>query len=187
MCRRWVLALCGLAGWMLLSTTAMAGKWSAADFPLRVHIFGHNGVSHYYNRSLDAVDGEGRGNLYENGQPRGFDFGYRCGERLRNSVGFETYIARWKKPGRELEILLPVLGGKPGQMDSCELEVTMKDGAYYMHNGGLGEESQQDFKNWMQKHQYDPEHGLNEPVRTEPVPVTGAPPAAAPAETAPAH
>jgi hypothetical protein len=95
---------------MLLSGSAMAGKWTPADFPLRVHIYGHSGVSHYHNQSLDGVDGEGRANLYENGQPRGFDFGYQCGERLRNSVGFETYMARWKKPGRELQILLPVLG-----------------------------------------------------------------------------
>lgn len=177
--RRWVLAFSGVVTWLLLGTAALAGKWSAADFPLRVHIFGHNGVSHYHNGALDAADGEGRANLYENGQPRGFDFGYRCGERLRNSVGFETYMARWKKPGRQLEILTPVLGGKPGQMDSCELDVTMKDGAYFMHSGALGEEPQDRFKAWMEKHKYDPEHGLNEPVALEPAPAAPAGPSAA--------
>jgi hypothetical protein len=79
---------------------AWAGKWSAADYPLRVHIFQFNAHSHYYNRVLDAVDGEGRANLYENGQPN--DFSYQCGARLMVSPGFETYLARWKKPGREL-------------------------------------------------------------------------------------
>ncbi|HZP03890.1 MAG TPA: hypothetical protein VFB43_03240 [Terracidiphilus sp.] len=179
---KWILGSGGVATWLLLSTVALAGKWSATDFPLRVHIFGHSGVSHYHNQFLDGVDGEGRANLFENGQPRGFDFGYRCGERLRNSVGYETYVARWKKPGRQLEILMPVLGGKPGQMDSCDLEVTMKDGAYFMHNGSLNEEPQDKFKAWMEKHKYDPEHGLNEPVALEPAPA--APPT--PAATAPA-
>lgn len=164
--------------WLLLGTAAMAGKWSAADFPLRVHIFGHNGVSHYRNQSLDGVDGEGRGNLFENGQPRGFDFGYRCGERLRNSVGFETYMARWKKPGRQLEILFPVLGGKPGQMDSCDLDVTLKESAYFVRNGALSEEPQDKFKAWMEKHKYDPEHGLNEPVALEPTPAAAPSPSA---------
>jgi hypothetical protein len=167
---------------ILFSTVAFAGKWTAADFPLRVHIFEHNSHSHYYHQSLDAVDGEGRANLYENGQPRGLDFGYRCGDRLRNSVGYETYMARWKKPERQLEILLPELGGKPGQMEVCELQVTMKDSAYYKHQGLLNEEPQEKFKAWMAKHQYDPEHGLNEPVKLEPepaAPATAASPAPA--------
>jgi hypothetical protein len=179
--RKWVFLLCGIGCWLLLSTAAFAGKWSAADFSLRVHIFGHSGVSHYHNQSLDGVDGEGRANLFENGQPRGFDFGYRCGERLRNSVGYETYMARWKKPGRTVQILLPVLGGKSGQMDSCDLEVTMKDGAYYTHNGQLSEEPQDKFKAWMEKHKYDPEHGLNEPVALEPAAATPPSPPAVPA------
>ncbi len=171
--------LCAL---LLLPAAAFAGKWTAADFPLRVHIFEHNGYSHYRYQNLDAVDGEGRANLYENGMPRGFDFGYRCVDRLRNSIGYETYMARWKKTGRVLEILLPQLGGKPGAMESCELHVTMKDTAYFKHNGLINEESQQQFKDWMVKHQYDPEQGLNEPVKPEPQPAQGA----APSQPAPA-
>ena len=109
--------LCGLAGLavcVLLSTAVLAAH-NPADFPLRVHIFSHNSVSHYWGpggaRSLDEVDGEGRANLYENGEPRGIDFRYVCGNRLMNSMGFETYPARWKKPGKELQILLPADGG----------------------------------------------------------------------------
>jgi hypothetical protein len=162
-------ALYGAALCLLVATNAFAGK-TPADFPLRVHIFGHNGHSHYFDRTLAAVDGEGRANLYENGEPRGFDFGYHCGERLRNSVGYETYMARWKKPGRVLEILLPELGGKPGAMESCDLEVAMKDSAYYKHDGLINEEPVLVFKAWMTKHQYDPEHGMNEPVHAEPEP-----------------
>ena len=54
--------------------------------------YGYGGV-----RTLDDVDGEGRANLYENSQPRGFDFKYVCDERLMNSMGYETFPARWKK------------------------------------------------------------------------------------------
>lgn len=153
---------------------------------MRVHIYQFNTYSHYYNRSLDAVDGEGRANLYENSEAHGFDFSYNCEQRLMFSPGYETYMARWKKPGREMEILLPVLGGKPGDTSSCDLKVTVKsDSVYVRRNGGLSEETVAQFKAWMVKYQYDPEHGLNEPVKpAEPVP-SGAPaqpaqPAAAP-------
>jgi hypothetical protein len=164
--------LCGLsvlAACLLLSTAALAGGHNAADYPLRVHVFQFNSHSHYYNnpRVLDFVDGEGRANLYENGEPRGFDFSYRCGERLMVSPGFETYMARWKKPGKELEILEPQFG-KPGATDSCELKVDMKDTVYYRHNGGLDEEPPAVFKTWMDRHRYDPEHGKNEPVGSAP-------------------
>jgi hypothetical protein len=155
--------LIGIAGCLLLSTTALASGRTAADYPLRVHIFEHNGHSHYYHQSLDSVDGEGRANLYENGLPHAFDFSYHCGDRLVNSMGYETYFARWKKPGKVLEILLPVMG-KPGAGEACDLEVILKDAAYYKHNGLLNEEPIQVFKEWMDKRQYDPEHGMNEPL-----------------------
>ena len=169
--------MAGLAA-CLLALPAFAGGHNPADYPLRVHVFQFNSHSHYYHQALDVVDGEGRANLYENGQPRGFDFSYRCSDRLRTSAGYETYLARWKKQDRTLEILLPQFG-KPGAMDGCELKVEMKESmAYYKHNGLLNEEPAAVFKQWMDKHQYDPEHGKNEPVSTAPEPA--APPAAGP-------
>lgn len=177
------IVLCAL---LLLPVAAAASKWNPTEFPLRVHIFNFNGFSHYYDHTLERVDGEGRANLYENGQPIGFDFSYQCGARLMGSPGFETYMARWKKPGRDIEILLPVLGGKPGEMDSCDLKVLLKqDTVYVRHNGLIGEEPASVFKDWMVKHQYDPEHGLNQPVRTPAQPAQAAPasaPNAAPAQ-----
>jgi hypothetical protein len=157
--------LVGLALCALVSKAALAGGHSVSDYPLRVHIFQHNSHSHYYHQTLDAVDGEGRANLYENSEPRGFDFGYRCGERLRNSTGFDTYPARWKKRDQTLEILMPKLG-KPGTMEACELHVEMKEIAYYKHDGNLDTEPTAAFKQWMEKHDYDPEHEKNEPVRS---------------------
>lgn len=160
-------ALSGFALCLLFSTGVLAAR-NLAEYPLRVHIFQFNGYSHYAFRQVEYVDGEGRANLYENGEPRGFDFKYRCGERLRGNAGFETYPAKWKKPGKELEILLPQFG-KPDSYDTCDLEVLMKaDVVYHRSNGLLGEEAAARFKEWMVKHQYDPEHGKNEPVAAPP-------------------
>lgn len=153
-----------IAAALLLPSCGFASH-NPADFPLRVHIFNHSGYSHYYGlngtRSLEGVDGEGRANLYENSQPRAFDFHYQCEERLMDSEGFDTLPARWKKPNVELEVLLPVSG------KTCKFHVAMKDGlAYHAPNGRFAGEMPADkFKAWMQTYQYDPEHGKNMPVR----------------------
>lgn len=183
--RVFFIGLTGFAFCLLLSTAVLAGR-DSASYPLRVHIFQFNSYSHYYRptTSLDTVDGEGRANLFENGEPRGFDFKYRCGERLRGNPGYETYMARWKKPGKELEILLPQFG-KPDAFDTCDLVVLMKaDMVYHRSNGMLGEEPSARFKEWMLKHQYDPEHGKDIPVALAPapaaVPLAPVPPPPAP-------
>ena len=152
---------------LLLGLIIAPGRvWAAhnpAEFPLRVHIFGHNGVSHYHwAGELTDVDGEGRANLYENGQPRGFDFHYECESRLMNSVGYDTLPARWKKPNVELEVLLADTG------KTCKFHVAMKDGLVYRkHDGQILESPADKFKAWMDKYQYDPEHGKELPVTEE--------------------
>jgi hypothetical protein len=151
------------AVYALLSTNAVLASHNPADYTLRVHIFHHNSVSHYYDRSLETVDGEGRANLFENGEPRAFDFRYHCDNRLMNSVGYETYLARWKKPGKEMEILLPAMGGV------CDFKVDVKASVVYVkHKGVVSEELASRYKEWMVKHQYDPEHGKDIPVAAAP-------------------
>ena len=153
----------GLAGRLLASVVAVAGSPNTADYPLRVHLYQVSQHSHYVRGMLDFVDGEGRANLFENSEAHAFDYRFRCGERLMTSPGYETYLARWRKPGRELDILLPVMG-KPNAAGSCVLKVEMKNSAYVRHNGALEEQPVAAFKEWMEKHQYDPEHGRNESV-----------------------
>ena len=156
----------------LFSVAAMAASHNPADYPLRVHIFHHNSVSHYYDLSLETVDGEGRANLFENGEPRGFDFRYHCDNRLMNSVGYETYPARWKKPGKEMEILLPAMGGV------CNFKVDVKESVVYRkHKGVVSEELASRYKEWMIRHQYDPEHGKSIPVEADTEPVSEQAPA----------
>ncbi len=155
--------LTGLALALLFPSNGFAAH-NPADYPLRVHIYSHNGVSHYGGyggaSSLEGVDGEGRANLYENSQPRAFDFHYQCEERLMNSGGYDTLPARWKKPNVELEVLIPYTG------KTCKFHVAMQDGiAYHNHNGKFGEEPAERYKAWMDKYQYDPEHGKNIPIK----------------------
>ena len=138
------------------------------DFPLRVHIYQNSEHTHYHHDVIVNVEGMGRANIYEHGEPRGFDFNFLCGERVMTSSGFETYPARWRKKPQTLEIFVPNIGGRPGSGHTCELKVDLKDFAYFRHSGAVNSEPVGAFKKWMDKHQYDPEHGKNEPVGLAP-------------------
>ncbi len=157
-----------VAGMMMaaLSGTAAAESKNPADYPLRLHIFGRNQTSFYYSRarSLDETQGDGRANLYENSEARGVDFNYRCDYKLRPSFGYETYPARWKKQGKQLVVLLPVFG-QAGKFFTCDFNTDVKEFAYAQGRDGLRSEPVPQFKLWMQRHDYDPEHGKETPVR----------------------
>lgn len=157
--RRSVVAALALS---ILSPLAPAESHKPADYPLRVHIYRLTHQTQRYRGVVQWVDGEGRANLFENGAPVGIDFAYSCSDRFMNSSGFETYPAKWKKPGQSMVLLLREIGSN--STDTCELKVDVKDFAYVGRNGALATEPASVFKDWMTKHQYDPEHGLNEPV-----------------------
>jgi hypothetical protein len=59
--------------------------------------------------------------------------------------------------------LIPVFG-KAGKYFTCNFKTDQKDFAYVMISGRLRTESPAEFKEWMQKHDYDPEHDKNEPT-----------------------
>jgi hypothetical protein len=50
------------------------------------------------------------------------------------------------------------------------LKVDIKDMVYIRHNGMVDRQSPATFKQWMDRPQYDPEHGKNELVPTAPTP-----------------
>ncbi|HEY3628501.1 MAG TPA: hypothetical protein VGL00_19590 [Terracidiphilus sp.] len=139
---------------------ALAAPAHPADYPLRVHVY----QARWQKHPNGEVDGEGRANLFEQGQARAFDYTFTCSELFRASMGWETYPARWRRKDGELEMQIPV-AGKPGESRECLLKVVMKkDAAYYKRNGQLNEEPSSVFKSWMEKHNYDPEHGKNQPT-----------------------
>jgi len=146
---------------VLLGTASLAESHDPADYPLRLHIFKVSSHVHRRHGLVWWVEGEGRANIFDNGNPAGIDFAYRCGDRFMDSSGYETYPAKWKRPGETLVILTHRIGSDT--TEPCDLKVDVKEFVY------LGRNSEQTgspevLKQWMIDHHYDPEHGLNEPV-----------------------
>ena len=160
---------------IVASIPCLAESKDPADYPLRIHVFNRDQTTFYHNRYADEAKGEGRANLFENSEPHALDFSYDCSEKVKPSIGFETYPAKWKKQGQELTVLLPVFG-KTGKYFTCNFKTDLKDSAYVAHNGRIGSEPSADFKAWMQKYDYDPEHGKNQPTNLK----ADAPPADSP-------
>jgi hypothetical protein len=176
--------LCAL---LFLTTTVLSAESkNPADYPLRVHIFGANETNFYHNRHEDEAKGVGRANLFANGEVRGVEFNFDCSQRLIRSFGYETYPAKWKKPNQQLTVLLPVFG-KSNQFFTCNLQTAVKEYAYFSHGQGLESEPPADFKAWMVKHDYDPQHGKYVPTHLEPAVATAAPAAAAATPASPAR
>jgi hypothetical protein len=106
----------------LLAASCLAESKNPADYPLRIHFFGRSQTSFYHHEWLDDAQGDGRADLFEASEVHGVDFSYNCEHKLRPSFGYETYAARWKKPGRELVVLFPVFG-KSGSCWTCDLNM----------------------------------------------------------------
>jgi len=163
-------ALSVFAGCLGISSAARASGPDPADYPLRVHIMkfisqprdrreskGLSGVEDY-------VSGRGVADLFENGEPQGFQFSFSCMGGMKASSGYGSFPARWKKRDKTLEILLPETG-KPWNMVSCQLQAEMRPGlVFYWKDGAMAEESAQVLKAWMAKHKYDPEKDDAEPA-----------------------
>ncbi len=158
------------------------------DYPLRLHIFARSETNFYHNRLEDEAKGDGRANLFANGEVHALDFNFDCGEKVKSSFGYETYPAKWKKPNQELVVLMPVFG-KTGSYFTCNFKTDVKDYAYTMHDGRMSSEPIADYEAWMAKHNYDPEHGKIVPVKLQTETAPGGTPAAtgssAPASTTP--
>jgi hypothetical protein len=135
-----------------------------ADYPFRIHVFNRSETDFYHYRVAEESKGEGRANLFANNDVHGVDFSYDCSHKLKASFGYETYPAKWKKPNLELVVLMPVFG-QPNAYFTCDFKTVVKDYAYVSHEGRLSSESPADFKAWMVKHDYDPEHGKNVPMK----------------------
>ncbi len=148
-------------GLVLVGTASQAESHDIADYPLRLHIFKLSSHVHRRHSVVWWVDGEGRANLFENGNPVGIDFAYRCADRFMDSSGYETYPARWKRPGDSLVILTHRIGSD--STEPCELKVDVKE-FVYMGRNSEQTGSPEALKQWMIDHHYDPERGLNEPV-----------------------
>lgn len=165
--------LCAATILAFTAVAVQADSKNIGDYPLRLHIFSKSQTTFYHREYVDEAKGEGRANLFESGEAHGVDFSYECSEKVKASFGYETYPAKWRKPGRELTVLFPVFG-KTGQYFTCTIKTDVKDFAYTEKNGSMGSESVADFKHWMVAHDYDPEHGKAMPTKSSPSPSVAA-------------
>lgn len=149
---------------------ALAGSPDESRYPLRVYIFrfavqpSHNREPKHPFEMPDYVSGMGQADLFENGEPRGFQFNYSCVVEMRASGSYATFPARWKKRNKTLEILLPEQG-KSDSLEACDLEADMMpDQVFFWKNGAVQVESSALLKSWMVKHKFDPESSDELPV-----------------------
>jgi len=163
-------ALSTVVGCLAASTPTLAVKPDESKFPLRVHIMrfvaqpNHSRERKSLSDPPPYVEGVGVADLFEDGEPRGFQFAYSCTATMEASGAYSTFPARWKKKEKTLEILLPQ-AGKPWNSESCSLNTEMMTGlVYYWKNGAVAEEPAAALKDWMAKHQYDPENGKEVPA-----------------------
>ena len=162
--------LSAVAVFLTLSNAALASGPNPDNYPLRVHVLKYvsrsspNRGGKNLSGMQDFIDGQGVADLFENGEPRGFEFTSSCTEPPIASSGYGSFPARWKKREKTLEILLPETG-KPWNWVSCDLRTEMAEGVvFYWKNGSLAVEAAKALKEWMVKHQYNPEQGKDEPI-----------------------
>ena len=108
-------------------------------------------------RLLDIQDedpvfsGEGRGDLISPPTAaQALTFRYDNCSRVRVHPGFQSLPARWKQPGKKLEVLIPSddipVNGRPLPPLKCSFTVTLHDFVYLLlRNGRLVEVSQEDY------------------------------------------
>lgn len=75
----------------------------------------------------------GRADLVDGTQEQGFDYESTCDMLFMVSHGDELYSARWKKPDKELEMLLSKMG--TGKSDKCSVKADLKPYVYYWEKG----------------------------------------------------
>jgi hypothetical protein len=99
-----------------------------------------------------VYSGKGRGDLVSPPvTTEGISFGYDDCVRMRVRPGFQSLPARWKKPGKKLEALIPSDGipesGRALPPVKCSLTVTLHDFVYLLlRNGNIVEVSQDLFR-----------------------------------------
>jgi TPR repeat protein len=128
--RSWIFPLLLLAALAEIPPAAAKPR-DLSLYPLRVHIF----ESEWKTDSLGGR-GSGMANLVDGQDVHGFEFSYFCPINYMKSVGNQAYAAKWKKPGKTIEIV----GGKVGDQDksnTCEFKITLHEFVYDLQNGTL--------------------------------------------------
>lgn len=124
---------------VLLPLALLAGK-NLADYPLQIQI-----IESHWNRRYGTVDGWGRGNIKVGESVHGFDFSYNSAEPFHRTVGDAHYLAKWKKEGLRLEMLVGEIGAADKYL-TFDLKTTMRDDVYVPGANGAVAVSQQEYR-----------------------------------------
>jgi len=124
---------------LLFPLTLLAGK-NLADYPLQIQV-----IESHWNRHYGTVDGWGRGDVKDGDTVRGFDFSYTAGEPFHRTVGDGHYLARWKKDGLRMELLVGEIGA-PDKFHTYDLKTTVRDDVYVPGPNGAVAISQSEYK-----------------------------------------
>jgi hypothetical protein len=135
-----------LAVALIFPITLLAGK-NPSDYPLQIQV-----IESHWNRPINAVDrryggveGWGRGNIMDGNSVRGFDFSYSAAEPFHRTVGGGRYLAKWKKEGLKMELLIGEIGA-PDKFHTYDLKTTVRDDVYVRGHDGAVAISQEEFK-----------------------------------------
>ncbi|HUO13731.1 MAG TPA: hypothetical protein VMX38_01995 [Verrucomicrobiae bacterium] len=125
----------------LLPTPLVAGK-NLAEYQLQIHIL----ESHWHRHRDGSLDGWGRGDINDGASVHGFDFTYESGAPFHKTVGDDHYLAKWKKTGLKLEMLVGEIGA-PDRYVSYELKTSVRDEVYVSTPDGVVPVSQEEYNN----------------------------------------
>jgi hypothetical protein len=135
--RRLALAVVSIS--FLFPSLLFAGK-NLADYPLQIQV-----IESHWHREHGMVDGYGRGDIQDVDSIHAFDFTYSAGEPFHRTVGDAHYLAKWKKEGLRLEMLVGEIGS-PDKFISYDLKTSMRDDVYVPGPDGAKAVSQQEYK-----------------------------------------
>ncbi len=74
---------------LLLLPTGIAESKNPNDYPLRLHVYNPSETTFYRNRVQDEAKGDGRANLFENGQVHAVEYSFDCPERCAPHSGMK--------------------------------------------------------------------------------------------------
>jgi hypothetical protein len=133
----------------LLSPTLAFSAKDPNAYPLKVEIL----VNHWDRYRPRPVRDpyfwiyrvNGQGNVMNGSAVQAFDFKYENDRVIRATSPDQTYLARWKKPQRQLEVLAPEIGHE-GKYMSCTMDTTVREGVYVGRGSRINEISQDEYK-----------------------------------------
>ncbi|MFZ0769923.1 MAG: hypothetical protein WCA49_10025 [Candidatus Sulfotelmatobacter sp.] len=130
-----------LAVALMFPLALSAGK-NLGDYPLQIQV-----IESHWNRPsrYGPVDGWGRGDIKDGDAINAFDFSYTAGEPFHRTVGDARYLAKWKKGGLRMEMLVGEIGA-PDKFQSYDLKTTMRDDVYVRGHDGAIAISQEEYK-----------------------------------------